>query len=264
MKKTFYPLACTLLIFSTLKCQVNETWSRLTGSAFLENRSYETFENICDMAGGRLLGSPGNEKAMEILKSELHDLGINAQMEHFKAPGWIRGNDQVQITSPLLRNIQALALGYVNSHPSFTAKVVFAGSGFKEDYSGVDIQGKIALVSSEAPKGKEPILRYEAINIAAELGAKAILFINEHPGMSNLAGTGNFQGTASPIPAYSLTYEEGMWIKRLAISGKNPEMKLTTNSYCREVETGNLVFSLPGKVKDKIVIGAHFDSWDIS
>lgn len=265
MKKILlYSFVCTLLAVSTLKSQVNETWSKITGSAFLENRSYKAFQNICDMAGGRLIGSQANEKAMDILKSELQGLGITARLEKFKVPGWVRGDDEVRIASPLDRKLQAVALGYVNSQPAFTEGVVFAGFGFNEDYNSLDAKGKIVLVTSEAPKGKEPLLRYEAIDIASQHGAKAILFINEHPGMYNLAGTGNFQGTPAPVPAYSLTYEEGIWLKRLIQDGKNPQVKITTNSYCREVETANIIFSLPGKVKDKIVIGAHFDSWDIS
>ncbi|MGE5431952.1 MAG: M28 family peptidase [Syntrophomonadaceae bacterium] len=265
MKKILlFSFVCTLLAVSTLKSQVNETWYKITGSAFLDNNSYKTFQNICDMAGGRLIGSAANEKAMGILISELKALGIAARKETFKVPGWVRGDDEVRITSPLDRKLQAIALGYVNSHPAFSAGVVFAGFGFNDDYAGIDVKGKIALVASEVPKGKEPLLRYEAIDIASQQGAKAILFINEHPGMYNLAGTGNFQGTTTPIPAYSLTYEEGMWLKRLITGEKNPEVKITTNSYCREVETANVVFSLPGKVKDKIVVGAHFDSWDIS
>ncbi|HEX2867142.1 MAG TPA: M28 family peptidase [Ignavibacteriales bacterium] len=265
MKKILlYSFFYAFSAFSTMNCQVNDTWSKLTGSAFLENRSYEAFQNICDLAGGRLLGSKANEKAMEILLEELKTIGITAYKENFKVPGWVRGDDEVLINSPLQRKLQAIALGYVNSHPAFTLGVVYAGSGFNDDYSSLEAKDKIVLVSSEAPKGKEPILRYEAIDIATSHGAKAILFINDRQGMYNLAGTGNFQGTQAPIPAYSLTYEEGMWLKRLCTEGKDPQVKITTRSYCKEVETSNIVFSLPGKVKDKIVVGAHFDSWDIS
>lgn len=264
MKKTLFSFLSLLFLLSTSKCQGNKTWSDITGSAFLDNRSYEAFRNICDMAGGRLIGSEANKKAMEILTTELKSLGITARRETFKVPGWFRGDDEIRIASPLNRKLQAIALGYVNSHPAFSAAVAYAGFGFDEDYNTIDVKNKVALVTSEAPKGKEPLLRYEAIDIASRHGAKAILFINEHPGMYNLAGTGNFQGTNTPIPAYSLTYEEGMWLKRLFTDGKNPEVKITTNSYCKEIETANIVFSIAGKVKDKIVIGAHFDSWDIS
>lgn len=265
MKKALlYSFICLLLFLSTLSAQTDNTWSRLTGSAFLDNRSYTAFQHICDEAGGRLIGSSANEKAMTILVNELAKLGITAKQETFRVPGWVRGEDEVRIKTPLDRKLQAIALGYVNSHPTFTAGVVFAGWGFDEDYKGLDVKGKVVLVTSERPKAKEPPLRYEAIDIASQHGAKAILFINEHAGMYNLAGTGNFQGTPAPVPAYSLTYEEGMWLKRLIADNKKPEVRITTNSYCKEVESANVVFSLPGKVKEKIVIGAHFDSWDIS
>ncbi|MGE5401234.1 MAG: M28 family peptidase [Ignavibacteriales bacterium] len=265
MKKLSAVILILLSLFSVRSfTQVKENWYKMAGSAYLDNSSYSFLQRICDEAGGRLLGSPANEKAMEILKSELALKGCQAKSESFSVPGWVRGDDEVTILTPVQKRLQALALGYVNATPAFASEVVFAGFGFIEDYKDKNAKGKIALVTSEKPRGKEPLLRYEAIDIAAAQGAKAILFINETPGMYNLAGTGNFQGTPAPIPAFSLTWEEGMWLKRLTENGKNVEIKIDTKSCCRTVESANVIFSIPGRVKDKIVIGAHFDSWDIS
>lgn len=265
--KNFFVMLTVLIFYlfcSSFAQSTDETWNRLAGSAFIDNHSYDLLERLCDEAGGRMMGTSENKKAMEIMKQELEKLSIAAHYETFKVPGWQRGEDKVKMTSPAEKDFRAIALGYVDSTPEFETNAVFAGYGFSEEYNDKDVKGKIVLVSSERPKGKEPLLRYEAINIAAEKGAKAILFINEHPGTLNLAGTGNFQGTPTSIPAFSLNYEEGMWLKRLLISGKDVKIELSVKSRCKEVETANLVYSIPGKVKEKIVIGAHFDSWDIS
>ena len=253
-----------LILFSTFVYgQENKLWNSIIGSAFLNNRSYAALEKICDEAGGRLLGSPQNEKAMGILKEELSKIGCEAKNENFKVPGWVRGEDAVLMTSPTPRKLQTVALGYVNSTPEFTAKLIYAGYGFDGDYSGINASGKIVLVSQGTPPGKEPLLRYEAIDIAASHGAEAILFINDNPGTLTLAGTGNFIGSATKIPAYSLTFEEGKWLVRLLERNIPVEIEMTTRSYCKEVETSNTVVSFKGKVKSKIVIGAHFDSWDV-
>lgn len=264
--KTFSKITILFIVGLTinLSAQNNDSFYKMTGSAFLDNHSYEFLERLCDEAGGRMMGSEKNEKAMGILKAELKKYGIEAKSETFSVPGWIRGNDQVRLTSPLEKNFQAIALGYTDATPEFESEAIYASYGFKEDYDLINAKGKIAVVTSERPKAKEPLLRYEAIDIAAEKGAKAILFINEHPGTLNLAGTGNFQGNPTKIPAFSLNYEEGMWLKRLLTNGKLVKIKIDVKSYCKTVETSNIVYSLPGKVKEKIVIGAHFDSWDIS
>lgn len=165
--------------------------------------------------------------------------------------------------SPTERKLQAVALGYVDKTPTFTANVIFAKYGFDEDYKNLDVKDKIVLVTQEAPQGKEQLLRYQALDIAVKHGAKAILYINDRSGFLNLAGMGNFQGNKTKIPAYSLTYEEGKWLERLIEKNLSVKIEMTTNSFCKEINSANIVASLEGKVKSKIVIGAHFDSWDL-
>lgn len=235
----------------------------MVGSAYLENKSYNMLERLCDEAGGRILGSVVNEKAMSIMKDELKKIGYDAKLEKFSIHGWVRGDDQVIMKSPTERKLQAVALGYVDKTPTFTANVIFAKYGFDEDYKNLDVKDKIVLVTQEAPQGKEQLLRYQALDIAVKHGAKAILYINDRSGFLNLAGMGNFQGNKTKIPAYSLTYEEGKWLERLIEKNLSVKIEMTTNSFCKEINSANIVASLEGKVKSKIVIGAHFDSWDL-
>ncbi|MGE5496649.1 MAG: M28 family peptidase, partial [Syntrophothermus sp.] len=257
-------LLLVMLMSIGINAQMNPGWDKMVSSAFLENRSYDVLERLCDEAGGRLMGSDINKKAVSILIEELGKSGIKARTETFKIPGWKRGKDEVVMTVPAERMMQAVALGYVDKTPEFETEVYNAGYGFDEDYKGDSFRGKIALVSSERPKGKEPLLRYEIIDIAAAHGAKAVLFINDHAGTLNLSGVGNFQGTPAPIPAFSLNYEEGMWLKRLLSRDLKVKVRIDTESECIEMESSNIVYTIPGKTEDKIVIGAHFDGWDLS
>ena len=235
----------------------------LAGSAFLQNHSYAFLQKLCDEAGGRLVGTPSNEKALRILQEELRKMGLRPETERFRMPGWIRGNDRVEMLTPVARHLQAVALGYSPRTPAFSAELVYAGFGFPEAYNHLDVEGKIVLVTSRRPPGKTPLLRMEAIRIAAEMGARAILFINRKKGTINLAGVGNFQGKPTAIPAFSLTYEEGEWLRRLCQKEEPVTLRLEVNSHCQEVETANVVVRFPGEVKKKIVVGAHLDSWDL-
>lgn len=92
----------------------------------LENRSCHVLERICDEAGGRIMGSPANIKAIGIVREELHKLGIETKEEYFDALLWERGDDVVTVTYPFTRILKAVALGYVDSVPQFSSKIVYA------------------------------------------------------------------------------------------------------------------------------------------
>lgn len=260
-------VACIIfLIFFNNKniySQNQNDWNTIIGSAMLENKSYDLLEKICDEVGGRMMGSPQNEKGMKILEDALKEIGFNPTYEKFNAPGWYRGNDEVIVKTPFIKKLKAVASGYVDSASIFEAEVVYASNGYEEDYKNIDVKDKIVLVTREKPKNKDVLITTEFLKIAINKGAKAILFISDNPGTLVIARTGSFQGYSVKIPAFNISYEEGKWIERLIKKKIKVTIEITTKSYCKKVETANLVATLPGKVKEAIVVGAHFDSWDL-
>jgi Iap family predicted aminopeptidase len=236
----------------------------LVGSAYTGAQAHRILARLTDEAGGRLMGTSGNKIGLEILRKELLAAGLTSSLEPFTAPGWRRGEDRIELTSPVQRTLRAAALGYSDRVSPFEDTVVFAGFGYAEEYGPTRAKGKIVLVTSEAPPGKTPLLRYEAIDIAASQGARAILFINEKRGGMLLLGVGNFQGKPNAIPAFSVTFEEGKWMERLLKGGRSVTARLEVRSECKPVESANLVARLPGRRPQKILVGAHLDSWDIS
>jgi Iap family predicted aminopeptidase len=265
LKRRIVVIAVSVVLAASQLCsQVPSVWHQLIGSAYTESQSYRILRRICDEAGGRLVGTSQNVKAMEILKRELQTLGYSPEIQTFTIPGWMRGNDEVTVLVPAARTLRAVALGYVDSLSTFEAPMVFAGYGLKDDYREIDARNAIVLVTQETPSDRRPLLRYEIIDTAAANGARAVLFINSRPGGRVLAGVSNFQGNPSPIPAYSITYEEGKWLQRSIEQRLDVRARITTRSYCTPIETGNIIATLPGASKKTIVVGAHFDSWDIS
>ncbi len=238
-------------------------WKLIAGSAFVENRSYPVLQRLCDEAGGRLVGSPLNERAQQILIEELKKSGMTAKKEFFEIPGWVRGNDEVVMINPTKRVIKSVALGYVNATPTFEAQLIHGFSGQKEILDSINVKDKIVLISPDRPKKGEKPLRSQVIRFAAENGAKAVLFINNRGGGLCLAGTASFQGVPAAVPAFSVTKEEGLWLRRLLQKDKDVTLRIAVRSYCTPVKTSNIVVRIPGEVKEKIVLGAHFDSWDL-
>jgi Iap family predicted aminopeptidase len=235
----------------------------MIGSAFLDNASYDMLMRLSDEAGGRWIGSAQNEQGLRILGEELARHGLTSRLERFTVPGWVRGADEVRMLEPSDRVFRAAALGYVHTTAAFEAALTWTNRGYREDFDSTSVSGRIALVTQERLPGREALLRSEIIGLASDAGARAVLFINDKRGGMLLCGMGNFQGDPTPIPAFSITWEEGQRLRRLLERNTAVRMRITTASYCTEVQSANLVCTLPGRSEEKIVIGAHFDSWDI-
>lgn len=253
----------TLLFGTQLCAQGTEMHRRLAGSAFVDNASYDMLMRLSDEAGGRWIGSRQNELGLDILQEELRKQGLTPRLERFTVPGWVRGRDEVRMIAPSDRVFRAVALGYVQKTAPFEAELTWANRGYPEDFDTVDVAGNVVLVTQEKLNGHHSLLRAEVIRNARDAGALAVLFINDKKGRMLLCGMSNFGGHPAPVPAFSLTREEGKRLQRLLHRKVPVRMRITTESYCTEVESANVVCTLPGKSAEKIVVGAHYDSWDI-
>lgn len=262
-----YRIRYCIIIFLFLPAlspaQSSELHQRMAGSAFVDNASYQMLQRLSDEAGGRWIGSPQSALGMQILEGELRRIGLSPRRERFTVPGWVRGADEVRMVQPTDRVFRAVALGYVDKTPSFEADVRWGGLGLSEDFDAVPFDGRIALVTQERRPGADMPFRSEVIGHAADAGARAVLFINDKKGGQVLCGMGNFSGIPTAIPAFSITWEEGQRLKRLLDSGMPVRMRITTESRCTPLDGANIVCTLPGRSDERIVVGAHFDSWDI-
>jgi Iap family predicted aminopeptidase len=212
---------------------------------------------LCDDFGGRLTGTAESRGALDRLATELRGLGLEPEIVPFTMPGWERGDDRVALVQPFARPLRVAALSYSQPHDPFEAAVVDIRDGRAEDYPAA-ARGGIGLLRPSSPLGMR-----EALRIAAEQGLRGMLYINREGGGQLLARTGSFIGEALPLPVYSLTQEEGRWLQRLLERGEPVRVRMETRSRCREIETANLVVRLPGRSAERIVVGAHFDSWDL-
>jgi hypothetical protein len=243
--------------------QTNDQLVRLTGSAFVENRSYELLRELCDIPGGRLAGTAGNRIAAKIIQQGLQELGYATVKDSFSMPGWERGPDEVWIISPFKKQLEAAALGYVQAEDPIEGPLEFFEYGYMEDYPDVLTKNTIAMIHAGRTSGKPLLLQQEALQIAASRGAKALLYIHDEPGNLVRARTGDFQGNQTPIPALSISYEQGMWLRGLMEKGEKIRLRIIIRSRCTETTVENIIARLPGNKKEKVVVGAHFDSWDL-
>ncbi|MCC6415364.1 MAG: M28 family peptidase [Opitutaceae bacterium] len=230
----------------------------IVAEVLADHSAYEFLGHLCDDHGPRLTGSAANNAAMLDTLHQLHAMGVEAHLQPFKMPGWVRLEDEAVMVAPIKRKLRAVTLSYVQPHAPFEADVVYLGDGSDAAIKGLDTQGKIGLLAPNAAQ-----IRGGYNEIAQELGLKGIVRTCRVNGGQLLCRTGSFQGEPINVPVYCVTQEEGKWMERSLARDKPVRVRLHTRSYCKEIDTANIVATFPGKTKDTVIIGGHFDSWDL-
>lgn len=216
-------------------------------------------QQLCDDHGGRLSGSPANEAAMQDLEAALGALGLEPQREWFTMPGWERGPDRVTMIVPAQREIRAAALGYVGPSERFEGPVVELGKGSEEDFDREFPEGAIGLFGPSA-SGRPNTVTERAM----AAGLKGLLYINRVGGGQVLARTGGYHGEPLPLPVFSITQEEGFWMRRRLERDEPVQLSIEVKSHrLPDRRLANLHLRFPGESPDTILVGAHFDSWDL-
>jgi len=261
------PAACALLI-SALQPLSPSAFSSaapdpapmlaLYDRARADNSAHEFLEKLCDDNGGRMPGTAGRSGATAQIMRELRALGYEPQLDAFPMPGWLRGgNDRVEMLAPVARVLRAAAAAYTNPCKRFEAGVVALGKGREEDFAALPTScaGEVGLVDADSgPTG-------QVARRAAARGLRGVLFTDRINGGQLLARTGSYKGEPLPVPAFSLTQEEGLWIGRLLARGVPVRVALQADSRGQPGTGNNIVLRIPGESAETIVVGAHADSW---
>lgn len=214
-------------------------------------------EQLCDDHGGRLSGSAANVAALADLEAELRALGLEPIRETFPMPGWVRQDDTLTMIAPVHREMRALGLSYMDPAGPLNGPVIDLGAGAPEDFEQEIPAGAIGLFGPSS-RGRAGAVGQRA----AEHGMAGLMFINRVGGGQLLARTGSFHGDPLPLPIFSITQEEGFWMRRLIARGEPVEVGLQARSFNKPVEVDNLRVRIPGKSDETVLVGGHFDSWE--
>lgn len=248
-----------LLLAAPLCAQpVQSVQDAIVADALADHSAYEFLGHLCDDCGGRLTGSPANQAALLRTLEALQAMGVDAHLQTFKMPGWVRENDEATMVAPIHRRLRATAFGYVQAHAPVEADVVDLGNGSDEAIKGLDTKGKIGLLGPNTPTRRGGYNAY-----IKDLGLVGLVRTCRVNGGQLLCRTGSFQGEPIELPVFCVTQEEGKWMSRLLARHQPVRLRLVTRSYCKEIDTANIVATFPGRTAETVVVGAHFDSWDL-
>ncbi|MEZ0345686.1 MAG: M28 family peptidase [Infirmifilum sp.] len=200
-------------------------------------------------------GSSEERVAAEKIRGYLEELRLEARVFEFEAMSWRERYVETCVGGLKVRSV---AMPYVLNGEA-EGKAVYVGSRIlEEDWSSLNLEGKIALVKFYE-KVDEAEWQYLQ---AVRAGAEAVVFMDSYPGrVRRMVLTLNtdyrfVEGTPPPIPAVSVSLEDGLRIKRLAESGEKVSVRVEAEvdhgARSRVVYAGDL--SGP-------VFSAHIDKW---
>ena len=274
------------------------------GAPHFDGRSWWREVSILadDKYEGRETGSRGEHAAQEQIVAQLRAAGVSPAGEkgffqpvHLQSRELIEADSSLELVrdghaEPLTLGQQAYFSTRVRLAPQVDAPLVFVGYGLRvpelghDDFAGLDLKGKIAVVFSGSPAAMPAPLaahyqsqseRWKALTAAGAIGVLTVpnpasmdipwsrMSLNRsHPSMTLVgaefddAPGAQFAGVFNPEYAETLFAGTGHSFAEIAALGKDRKalptfalglrLRATTHVVVRDVESNNLVAVIPG------------------
>lgn len=245
---------------------------RIIGAAVTSDRAYKRLAYLTDYIGHRLSGSKNLERAIEWAISEMKRDGLdNVRAEKVMVPHWVRGEESLEMLSPLPRKLTMLGLGNSVGTPAegITAEAVVVRNFAELEQLGERARGKIVVYNVPfTTYGATVVYRSQGASRAARYGAVGALVRSITPVSLQTPHTGGMQyDPAQPrIPVAAITIEAAELLQRMHDRGDRPTVRLKMEAkFLPDAESANVIAELKGTEKpDEIVlISGHYDSWDV-
>lgn len=278
-KKYSYILfsSCFLVILgsSGVNTNLEAVFTRINKEVLNNSQAYQTLQEATSTIGHRLTGSENGKKAEEYTFNLFKKYGFKqVKYQSFEVEAWMRDTVFLEIAprkSDNFRECKVVALSHSPVNVQLKAGIVDVGNGMEKDFEEANerIRGKVVLVNIGVfppdPEQKN-LHRSEKTALAIKYGATGAIFINQVKGGVLLTGTASLTGQLISIPAVCISLEDGEMIRQWLKEERNLEAHLYMRNTSRLVKAQNVIATLKGSglPKEKIIIGAHLDSWDLA
>ena len=246
--------------------------ARIIGAALTSDHAYTRLAHLTDHIGNRLSGSKSLEQAIEWAVAEMKRDGLdNVRAEKVMVPHWVRGDESLEMLTPVSRKLQMLGLGNSIGTPAegISAEAVVVRNFGELDRLGEQVRGKIVVYNAPfTDYGTTVLYRLQGASRAARFGAVAALVRSITPVSLQTPHTGAMQYDANQpkIPVAAITIEAAEFLQRMNDRGDRPTLRLKMEAkFLPDAESANVIAELKGSEKpdEVVVIGGHFDSWDV-
>ncbi|TFW31033.1 M20/M25/M40 family metallo-hydrolase [Massilia horti] len=261
--------------------------AKIRDTAMQSDYAYQRLEDLADLVGPRLSGSPGAAAAVTQVAEELRKLGAKVTLQPVKVPHWVRGAETASLVeykgrpAGVTQKVVLAALGGSGATPAegIKAEVLVVHSFDELKAQGAKVKGKIVLFDvpfdqkmadrgfAGTAYGQAVAYRGNGPRIAAEMGAVAALVRAVGGAAYRIPHTGgtNLQD-GHRIPAAAVTIEDSMLMDRLSKRGPVTMHLTLTPQILPDADSYNVIADWTGTEKpDEIVIvSGHLDSWDLA
>jgi hypothetical protein len=261
--------------------------ARVRDTALRSDYAYGRLEDLTDLVGPRLSGSPGAAAAVTQVADALRKLGARVTLQPVKVPHWVRGAETGEVVdytgrpAGVTQKIVLTALGGSGATPAagITAEVIVVHDFDELQARAAEVKGRIVLFDAPFDQnmadrglagtafGQAVAFRANGPRRAAELGAAAALVRAVGGAAYRIVHTGatNLQDGAR-IPAAAVTIEDALLIGRLARRGPVRLHLTLTPQTLPDADSFNVIADWPGtdKADEIVLVSGHLDSWDLA
>lgn len=245
---------------------------QILGAALVDEEGWEKIDYLATVIGHRLSGSPQLEEAIDWAYRRMREEGLeNVRKQPVTVPHWVRGEERLEVVTPVPRELDLLGLGgSVGTPPAgLTAPVVTVESF--EELEGLDddeVAGRIVVWAVDwQGYGRTVQYRLHGASRAAERGAVASLVRSATGASLDTPHTGalRYADGVPRIPAAAITVEDALWFRRMAEHGREVTLRLEMGARTLpDAQSANLIAEIAGSEapEEVVVMGGHYDSWD--
>jgi carboxypeptidase Q len=240
--------------------------------------AYDIIEGLTTEVGARQGGTEAEARARTWSVNHLKRYSLDARVEEYQMPTWVRGAEHAEIVSPFPQKLAITALGNSGSTGDAGLEAEISYFPTLDALRAVpdgSLSGKIAFVSHSMTRTQDGSsygafgpARFVGPNIAAKKGAAAIVIRSAGTDYHRNPHTGNtnFEAGVTPIPAGALSLPDAENLERMLKRGKPVRMKLVMTPENIGMQTsGNVIADIVGSDPKlpMIIIACHLDSWDL-
>ena len=176
--------------------------ARIIGAALTSDKAYARLAHLTDHIGNRLSGSKNLELAIEWALAEMKKDGLdNVRAEKVMVPHWVRGQESLELTSPVATKLTMLGLGNSVGTPAggITAEAIVVRNFEELDRLGEVVRGKIVVYNVPFTNYGETVrYRGSGPSRAAQRGAVAAIVQSVTPRSLQTPHTGGTISESEP------------------------------------------------------------------
>jgi carboxypeptidase Q len=251
--------------------------SRLVTALLSDTPLLRDVEQLTDRFGGRATGSEANRQAIPWALARFREAGIDAKAEAFPMPGlWLEQSASATISGDGVRfapRVAALPFSAASPPEGASGPLLDAGRGDSAAFTGLGAKARAAwlLIEQDELKDIEGLFREYAEAGAIEArawaaGARGVVYMGSRP--NDLLYRHNLNLGYRNREHLGVVMERDAALRALRLLRSGTALRLDVRLELQlgpAYESQNVIGEIRGSSKpdEVVLIGAHYDSWDI-